>query len=567
MANVYFAYSTRNDAALPAAPPARKKSRACDACSVRKTRCGDARPCRHCVHNKLECTELRQRKKSGPKSLRSKTLASISSIAEANMNGNYSYGRHSAATPHTPSLPHSPDINPIATLPGSSSFLASMASPLLSSVGPGEPLAFVRAPHLQWLPVPFAAASFCARAALVADAPYPTAAARFALASYALLVAETHARAEPRAPHALHPLDSALDPAALDSALDPAAALPSPLDSPATLLLWSPPPLLPLLASPAPLIPLPQALLPLVSSAAAAALEESFAVPPDQESLYLLACAELHMYGAHSLRHPRAIAARTAHLRAAVSHAAGLAPSFDPRRASELRCALYVCERLAQVWGAPALAGTVLPPRPLPAHVHPVCFAYARMLAALDDAHLLLPLLADPLRWEPAVPAPSAPHTHQYPAAKAKLDDAFFSGGHAAAQLLRQVLTGRLLLQYAPELPAAVLELELLAVMYSLTTVLAPRAPPADNVHPLVGAAVALLGLVPQLMAFLRAYLLLVGDALLPPAVDVLVSLSRCISMYIGTESKPLLADATLRTWFAQLPGLEKVLLDHLDWC
>lgn len=60
----------------------RPNIRACDACAVRKTKCEAQRPCRHCIHNNLECTQLRERKKLGPKNLRKKTLDLINSLRE-----------------------------------------------------------------------------------------------------------------------------------------------------------------------------------------------------------------------------------------------------------------------------------------------------------------------------------------------------------------------------------------------------------------------------------------------------------------------------------------------------
>lgn len=60
----------------------RPNIRACDACAIRKTKCEAQRPCRHCLHNNLECTQLRERKKLGPKNLRKKTLDLINSIRE-----------------------------------------------------------------------------------------------------------------------------------------------------------------------------------------------------------------------------------------------------------------------------------------------------------------------------------------------------------------------------------------------------------------------------------------------------------------------------------------------------
>ncbi|KAG7661554.1 uncharacterized protein J8A68_004923 [[Candida] subhashii] len=56
--------------------------RACDACAIRKVKCESTRPCSHCVSNHLNCTQLRERKKSGPKTLHKKTLDSINSLSE-----------------------------------------------------------------------------------------------------------------------------------------------------------------------------------------------------------------------------------------------------------------------------------------------------------------------------------------------------------------------------------------------------------------------------------------------------------------------------------------------------
>lgn len=61
-------------------------SRACDACAIRKVKCEQRRPCSHCVTNNLNCTQLRQRKKSGPKTLHKKTLDSINSFSEPTQN-------------------------------------------------------------------------------------------------------------------------------------------------------------------------------------------------------------------------------------------------------------------------------------------------------------------------------------------------------------------------------------------------------------------------------------------------------------------------------------------------
>lgn len=83
MSNLYFAYSVREGYKPPPTPIAHeKKSRACDACAVRKTKCQDERPCTHCVKNGLECTMVRTIKKLGPKTLRKRTLDLISGVQD-----------------------------------------------------------------------------------------------------------------------------------------------------------------------------------------------------------------------------------------------------------------------------------------------------------------------------------------------------------------------------------------------------------------------------------------------------------------------------------------------------
>lgn len=57
-------------------------SRACDACAIRKVRCGPTTPCAHCKTNGWTCTRNRERKKSGPKALSKKTIDSISNLSE-----------------------------------------------------------------------------------------------------------------------------------------------------------------------------------------------------------------------------------------------------------------------------------------------------------------------------------------------------------------------------------------------------------------------------------------------------------------------------------------------------
>ena len=64
--------------------------RACDACALKKVKCDIFRPCNHCRTNNIACTQNRERKKSGPKTMTRKTLESInnlSDVIEKNTNG------------------------------------------------------------------------------------------------------------------------------------------------------------------------------------------------------------------------------------------------------------------------------------------------------------------------------------------------------------------------------------------------------------------------------------------------------------------------------------------------
>ncbi|KAL1968083.1 hypothetical protein VTN77DRAFT_2213 [Rasamsonia byssochlamydoides] len=51
--------------------------RACDCCNIRKVRCNGVQPCHRCLANGLTCTYLRQRRKSGPRSLRQSSIQKI----------------------------------------------------------------------------------------------------------------------------------------------------------------------------------------------------------------------------------------------------------------------------------------------------------------------------------------------------------------------------------------------------------------------------------------------------------------------------------------------------------
>ncbi|CUM64360.1 uncharacterized protein PRCAT00001962001 [Priceomyces carsonii] len=78
--------SSSSSSVVNKAQISKKKSqnvRACDACAIRKVKCEAKRPCHHCLTNNLKCTQLRARKKSGPKKLHQKTIDSINHISDA----------------------------------------------------------------------------------------------------------------------------------------------------------------------------------------------------------------------------------------------------------------------------------------------------------------------------------------------------------------------------------------------------------------------------------------------------------------------------------------------------
>ncbi|KAH8694854.1 hypothetical protein BGW36DRAFT_191930 [Talaromyces proteolyticus] len=51
--------------------------RACDCCNIRKIRCNGTQPCHRCLVNDLNCTYLRQLRKTGPRNLRASSIQKI----------------------------------------------------------------------------------------------------------------------------------------------------------------------------------------------------------------------------------------------------------------------------------------------------------------------------------------------------------------------------------------------------------------------------------------------------------------------------------------------------------
>lgn len=57
--------------------PVPKSKRACDSCSIRKVKCDLRVPCSRCITHGLECTNIRVKKKCGPKKIHDKTRDAI----------------------------------------------------------------------------------------------------------------------------------------------------------------------------------------------------------------------------------------------------------------------------------------------------------------------------------------------------------------------------------------------------------------------------------------------------------------------------------------------------------
>lgn len=61
--------------------PVPKSKRACDSCSIRKVKCDLRVPCSRCITHGLECTNIRVKKKCGPKKIHDKTRDAIKKLA------------------------------------------------------------------------------------------------------------------------------------------------------------------------------------------------------------------------------------------------------------------------------------------------------------------------------------------------------------------------------------------------------------------------------------------------------------------------------------------------------
>lgn len=61
--------------------------RVCDACAVRRVRCDGLSPCIRCKDAELECTRVRPRLKSGPKSVKRRTLERLAKVQGAQPRG------------------------------------------------------------------------------------------------------------------------------------------------------------------------------------------------------------------------------------------------------------------------------------------------------------------------------------------------------------------------------------------------------------------------------------------------------------------------------------------------
>lgn len=81
-ASVIFDLATSRINAMTGKEKKRAKyTRPCDACALRKIRCDGKRPCTRCTNHSIACTDIRLRRKTGPKKIQNKTRQHISSSA------------------------------------------------------------------------------------------------------------------------------------------------------------------------------------------------------------------------------------------------------------------------------------------------------------------------------------------------------------------------------------------------------------------------------------------------------------------------------------------------------
>lgn len=81
-----------------------RKQRSCDSCSVRKVKCDYQVPCSRCVTHSLECTNIRAKRKPGPKKLHQKTKDAIRELAAKSTTNTHPVSELSVTVPVISSL-------------------------------------------------------------------------------------------------------------------------------------------------------------------------------------------------------------------------------------------------------------------------------------------------------------------------------------------------------------------------------------------------------------------------------------------------------------------------------
>lgn len=511
--NLYFAYSIKRDynglaSLLPTVLPPiqekkKKKTRACDACSVRKTKCDESRPCRHCVNNNLECTELRQRKKSGPKNLRQKTIDSIQSISKDATSQSPERDDSAGSSDSTVPGLHSVDFNTVVE------HLRSLSPEVLAALASFTVESFASsAPDFMWN----------LSSSPVAGAGLPFLAKRLAALSYVsvMLAVSRHAAngdviAE-KSGQSISQMWSLLQSHIIANYCDCAR-----------LLLF---------------------------------LVDGNGL--DFDSQYYLALAGLHMY-ANSMLMSNAHSQGFIHLQRAVSYYRLLEchQDKDDGLVRHLRLALYVWVRHAFLFSPePAFRsiGVVVGPVDSYSGTHPYQTAlevYHALLVSLDKLLVFEHVVPEACTWRYLASPTGMALT--YVTAKHKLQECLqnVNAGDliltAVAQLINFMLSLKVVQIFLKELDQAQVAMELLGLIKQINAVLVPTDP---NLR----IYVDILAVVPQMLEVLRCYLqITAGEQLGPHIIDSLLQLSSCISFYINHEFE--MKDPILNDWFGRLIG------------
>lgn len=503
--NLYFAYSIKEDydrqaRPEPVEPPPKerkKKTRACDACAVRKTKCDESRPCRHCVYNNIECTELRQRKKSGPKNLRQKTIDSINSISK------------------------DASISPDKELSATSSVAAISLPPLLPDLKPVVHALSALPPHIYRATVPFAVPS------MVQDGPvlisgllesqgvemHYASPKHYAVTTLALVMLQV-----------LSVADDPLQVVSLTVIMQQHVAHASEKCRQNLLFLLS-------------------------------------ANNNDFDTHYYLALAELHLFSYlmmsnctnnHKLVHLRS--AITHYQLLEVRYG-----KDNNSLLPELRRTLFLWERHAHLFDLDPTfrrCGLLLPPSSRlvqdMSSTNVVLDSFYLMLCVLDELMVFQEMVPDPLSWlyQPEPAAIDLPYND----IKLKLLHCFNMSGettteYALLELLRIGLLVKVLELYAKDLGQMAAIEELLSLVVQANAILGGND---ENLK----IPIEQFALNTHLLELLKGTLEVTsGEHMDPRAIEALLQLSGYISLYMSNKSDFLMKDATISDWFSRFLG------------